>query len=1331
MKKLLLTLTACTIQLCLNASYNPSLGVTNQGQRNLSSRAGDCVRGKATAFLEINNIRATLLNSGDLWWDRTNAGYEAPKRTDDQVKNKVRALNPLFAGSIWISGLVGGNLRMAAIRYSANQSAWWPGPLKQGDASINKAKCEKYDQFWSVTSDEIKDALSTGKIAQSILEWPAKGNRYLINKGTFTAEELSDELAPFYDKPDPNTGVGNGYYDPVKDGDVPSIKTVSNAPGISPRYANNKFTFADQMIFWAINDVGNDHVNPTSTPIGAQVNCLAFAFKSSDELNEMTFYTYEIHNKSNVTLEQTYMSQYVDADLGNYNDDYVGCDTTRSLGFVYNADDFDENTTVLGYLDQPPIFGVDFFEGPKKSNGAPIGLSSFVYYINGQGGLFNDPQTEVQYRNFQLGFASNGSPLTVSNDCGTPGFPTTKFCFYGDPSKSGEWSMCDRNFTPRDLRWVQNSGPFDMLSGTFETVTIGAIFVRPPKGTQTLCRPVMRLMQDADDKAQRLFDFQFEKTPGPDAPEMKIIEASKKLYVTLENLPGSNNFGENYNMKDIDIPIAGWNKDSTYKFEGYEIYQIASENAVSGLVDLQDNSKAKLITRMDRVNNITQVVNFENQIINGQPVTVNSINYKLDNKGINREFVIENDYFQFDGQSLLVNNKTYYYAVVAFAFNNYKDPVDINKFQRNQVKYSDAVKIFKATPHNVDFWGIKTKANYFDGIDVSRHSGQGHGKYFLELAENEENRIVESGTSGESLKYKGGQTPLLVKVIDPYKLKNAKFILTMSDASTIYDANKYKLDSTTWQLDIEEGGTTKTIYSEGTMDREFSQSIYAQVNGKLESYGISIASTIADTLGTLKRTGNKIYGFVDAKIEYKDSSKNWLRLISDANGVKYVDWIRSGAVNDAKGQFASAYNLDGTTRVWTDSSGIFSNILEGRFAPYCLAANASITAQAAENNYQSFSPGFKWRRVATDSATMTVHGEGPENNLDSIYSLDLVITPDKSKWSRAVVFETGESELFTEGNAFKGQLRQSNDVDQNGEPLGTEKGLGWFPGYAINLETGIRMNVYFGENSRFRGKGAANMVWDPDTTTETVLGNPLYGGSQFIYVMNTAYDNGSRAEIDRNLLKANFNQFSGTGNSRTLNSTVSNFYRQIAWTCFPLTAKNFSLYNSSGVYEIPTELKIKIRVQKPYAKFSGDESVYKFSTEGMQPIASDSLLKATMDKMTVVPNPYYAFSAYELSATQNVVKIVNVPKNSTVSIFTTDGVLVRKLKLDTRGTEDGYYGGNSESLNVDNTIDWDLRTSTGIMVSSGVYYINVESPTIGTKVLKLFAIMRAADVSNF
>ena len=62
-----------------------------------------------------------------------------------------------------------------------------------------------------------------------------------------------------------------------------------------------------------------------------------FAFSMNDEINNMTFYSYEIINRSTFTLQNTYFSQWVDPDLGYSFDDFVGCDVKRGLGYCYNG----------------------------------------------------------------------------------------------------------------------------------------------------------------------------------------------------------------------------------------------------------------------------------------------------------------------------------------------------------------------------------------------------------------------------------------------------------------------------------------------------------------------------------------------------------------------------------------------------------------------------------------------------------------------------------------------------------------------------------------------------------------------------------------------------------------------------------------------------------------------------------------------------------------------------------------------------------------------------------------------------------------------------------
>ncbi len=75
------------------------------------------------------------------------------------------------------------------------------------------------------------------------------------------------------------------------------------------------------------------------------------------------FISYKFINKSGVELDSMYVSQWCDPDLGFAGDDATGCDTTRSLGYVYNGEPTDANFASLGL--PPPSAGFDFFQGPK------------------------------------------------------------------------------------------------------------------------------------------------------------------------------------------------------------------------------------------------------------------------------------------------------------------------------------------------------------------------------------------------------------------------------------------------------------------------------------------------------------------------------------------------------------------------------------------------------------------------------------------------------------------------------------------------------------------------------------------------------------------------------------------------------------------------------------------------------------------------------------------------------------------------------------------------------------------------------------------------------
>ena len=71
----------------------------NNKKVNYSKVASGCSPATSQTDLDVNNVRATILGGGDMWWNLSDAQYEIPKGG---------GLNSLFAGSLWIGGVDAG-----------------------------------------------------------------------------------------------------------------------------------------------------------------------------------------------------------------------------------------------------------------------------------------------------------------------------------------------------------------------------------------------------------------------------------------------------------------------------------------------------------------------------------------------------------------------------------------------------------------------------------------------------------------------------------------------------------------------------------------------------------------------------------------------------------------------------------------------------------------------------------------------------------------------------------------------------------------------------------------------------------------------------------------------------------------------------------------------------------------------------------------------------------------------------------------------------------------------------------------------------------------------
>ncbi|MCX7697413.1 MAG: hypothetical protein N2Z72_06955, partial [Bacteroidales bacterium] len=656
-------------------------------------------------------------------------------------------------------------------------------------------------------------------------------------------------------------------------------------------------------------------------------------------------------------------------------------------------------------------------------------------------------------------------------------------------------------------------------------------------------------------------------------------------------------------------------------------------------------------------------------------------------KGIVHSFRILEDQFA-TSDKRLVNFKKYYFMVIAYAYNeyekysqdpDYQEPGEASLYGQTKPYLAGRknIRVYTAIPHDprAENYGTEVNANYGDSPEITRIEGQGNGGLELELTEESRLEILQNGVSITPT-YEAGKGPIDVKVVDPLNVIGVNCVVRFDTTLGI--------DTTYWYLDVydDQNNLIATYKSDQSIKTPFEQ--------YFPDLGISI--TISQTTLPGDQT-HETNGFITAEIVYSDPNDRWLSGLPDIDGNTPYNWIRAGTLENKNDPTYNDFK-DGNNFI--DPGQYYEKILNGTWAPYRLTSH--------ETNNPGI-PAFK--------SFLTL------NKMSNLYSVDIVLTPDKSKWSRCPVIETCDDKLLSEGNAAKGELRKHPSVDKNGNsgtPEATYDGktmsMGWFPGYAINVETGERLNVMFGENSWFAGDNGRDMILNPTTTVEA-LNQYIFGGMHFIYVFGhngtTANDVPAYDEGDYIYQKL----------SNPSSTNIRNVFKDAMWVGIPLLRWNHKWLNS--------EVRIRIRVTRPYKQNysvtgianpkNKNYPMYRFSTHKFAPkFNMVDIARSVLDNINVVPNPYYARSDYEINQVDNRVKIINLPSKCTVSIYTLNGVLIRQF---TKDDPEVTY------------IDWDLKNEAGIPISGGLYLIHVNAPGVGERTIKWFGSLRPLDLNNF
>lgn len=374
-----------------------------------------------SAIIDVNNISARFLSDGTISYQEGSIPpqwFEYPKGS---------GIHATYIGKFWMRALDNnGNLKLAAERYSLVGNDYFFGPVSNVYDSIFNVK---YNKVWKVSAAQIdyhKTNLKTlGYVMpDGIATWPAHGD---VSKGQ------AANLAPYFDF------NGDGFYTPLQ-GDYPLI-------------------LGDEALYIMFNDDRLPHTETGGAKLGAEIHMMVYGFNqpANPVVNDALFLNLRIYNRSTTDLNSFKLSWFNDFDLGNFNNDRMGCDTTTNTYFSYN-----------GSVPDNPQNGLLGYDSTRVALGATMlntSLESFICLTNGFILALTDPQTAVQYNNFMNSSWYDGSPYTYGGIGHASSSIIVDHLFSGDPCNSSEWSDATSGFFPEDRRGAGTTGAFNFPAG--------------------------------------------------------------------------------------------------------------------------------------------------------------------------------------------------------------------------------------------------------------------------------------------------------------------------------------------------------------------------------------------------------------------------------------------------------------------------------------------------------------------------------------------------------------------------------------------------------------------------------------------------------------------------------------------------------------------------------------------------------------------------------------------------------------------------------------------------------------------------------------------------
>jgi hypothetical protein len=528
-------------------------------------------------------------------------------------------------------------------------------------------------------------------------------------------------------------------------------------------------------------------------------------------------------------------------------------------------------------------------------------------------------------------------------------------------------------------------------------------------------------------------------------------------------------------------------------------------------------------------------------------------------------------------------------------------------------------------------------------VEIKRLDGRGNMGFALDLTPSSMSEALWNNVS-EIPTYRANKGPMYVKIENPGNHALGRFELLFRD----YGQSIAAIDTSSWTIyryHHLSGALLDSVNSESTInigELQYIPQWGISVQVKQMPYFLpSGILPIAQNLSTMPISVSNHFG---------TQTVGWLTGVQDNGSTNPENWILSGYDYFIIGTDDDCYQV-----APKDYDGTWSNLLNGTIGHFSLLRSCDVLAPVGTNSNLFI-------QQAQDRAVIA---QTP--------SVDLVFTHEKDKWTRCVVVEMCDDASISQGNAQKMKPRNRPSVDKNGYSAGhpdynaaegdliSPVGMGWFPGFAIDVETGQRLNVVFGENSFFGSQNGSDMLWNPTSQMYDQVGNPRFGGQHVVFVIGENINNSGMPIYDS--CATFFNNISSTNNN--LNRDA---WQSATWTMYPVLREGHTL--------LEEPVLIRMRVNKRYENLeitgiNEGKPAFEWNISSLLP-ANLSIDEALVPDAIIYPNPAQNHFFIQFQNMQPQV----------VRVYSTSGVLMHEqtvsvgeqlVQIDTESLASGMY----------------------------------------------------------